>query len=275
MSPPLPPGLDHEQRTAAILRDRHRTLLGFSKPGRRDRRAVPASSRTGFTLIELLTVITIIAILATLLMTSLSSVKRKAREAVCTSNLRQIGIALQIYLEDFGQRPGDLRTLAASKYVGDGRILTCPADRGSVHGADLVSDVKGIGAPQANNAARTLHVSYQHPLGWPDEEWNRLMQAQTRAGVVACTFHDVRAAARNSAAATPAAEGLILRGQLDGSVVRRQVFRKEAVSNEGVNPPVTDRSAAGPTTAFGSTDNAVINANFPPWDFFSDDPPPL
>src|ERR1041385_7155265 len=84
----------------------------------------------GFTLVELLTVIAIIAVLATLLMTTFSSVKRRAREVVCTSNLHQIGLALHLYLDDLIKRPDDLVTLASSKYCGDARILSCPADRG-------------------------------------------------------------------------------------------------------------------------------------------------
>lgn len=99
--------------------------------------AIPSTK--SFTLIELLVVIAIIAILAALLMPALSQARDKARQVKCISQLKQIGLAFMMYMQDYDEYlpaaattenanawPNRVRPYCGKKY-GTGTIFWCPS----------------------------------------------------------------------------------------------------------------------------------------------------
>ncbi|HEY4416672.1 MAG TPA: prepilin-type N-terminal cleavage/methylation domain-containing protein [Verrucomicrobiae bacterium] len=105
------------------------------------------SPETGgaFTLVELLVVIAIIAILAALLLPAIGRSKESARATVCLGNLHQVGLALQLYVQDNNNKLPVMRdvstdaTVAATNtfpaiqnvlrsQLGNTNVLRCPSD---------------------------------------------------------------------------------------------------------------------------------------------------
>jgi len=77
-------------------------------------RSIQNCRRWGFTLIELLVVIAIIAILAAILFPVFAQAREKARQAACSSNLKQIGTAFALYAQDYDEKLPDRRDLKLS-----------------------------------------------------------------------------------------------------------------------------------------------------------------
>jgi len=77
--------------------------------------------KNAFSLVELLVAIAVIAILAALLMPALNQAKAKGKRAACQSNLRQLGIALNLYADEHGQYPTSFRWIPGGRGAPDPR----------------------------------------------------------------------------------------------------------------------------------------------------------
>ena len=116
--------------------------------------------RRGFTLIELLVVIAIISILAAILFPVFAQAREKARQTSCLSNLKQIGLSLMLYVQDYDETYPIVFYLSNSAsgpcvansfqllepYQNSSKQLVCPSD------------------PQPYNyAAATMSMMYMEP----------------------------------------------------------------------------------------------------------------
>jgi prepilin-type N-terminal cleavage/methylation domain-containing protein/prepilin-type processing-associated H-X9-DG protein len=117
-------------------------------------------SKTGFTLIELLVVIAIIAILAAILFPVFARARENARRASCQSNLKQIGLGLMQYSQDYDEKAipdwNDINNWAylVQPYVKSEQLFTCPSasDLKPLPLTNLWADLGSSGAYSMNLA---------------------------------------------------------------------------------------------------------------------------
>ncbi len=99
-------------------------------------------SRGAFTLVELLVVIAIISLLAAILFPVFAQAREKARQTVCLSNMRQMGLAVQMYAQDNDECMPLAATATATgflnwhhlidPYVKSSQIWVCPSYTGPI-----------------------------------------------------------------------------------------------------------------------------------------------
>lgn len=155
-----------------------------------------APRHNAFTLIELLVVIAIIAVLAAILFPVFAQAREKARATSCLSNMKQIGMAEQMYVQDYDERTffranasapspwrsnavipnANLRAQASwwnllTPYLQNTQVFTCPSDAGPTPSKDLhlaltirrsymaLSTVESLSLTQVDDPVETMVIT--------------------------------------------------------------------------------------------------------------------
>lgn len=132
------------------------------------RTSLPRSGARGFTLIELLVVIAIIAILIALLLPAVQQAREAARRTQCRNNLKQLGLALHNYHDNFKMFPPALISSGRCNPATASTAVECPATRPVLNTTGFVLILPYIDqAPLYNQYNFNIPGSISNPYSRP------------------------------------------------------------------------------------------------------------